>query len=139
MYTPYLKTKDGFESQMAVNYLGHFLLTHLLTPQLIAGSENSGNNARVVNVSSCAHECGEINFKDFHDEKYYHPGIAYGSSKLAQIMFTRHFDKICKKNKWKVQSHAVHPGIVDTELFKHTLYGSMNWFRQLLFKVIYNA
>lgn len=137
MYTPYRKTKDGFESQMAVNYLGHFLLTHLLTPQLIAGSlSNDGKNARVVNVSSCAHECGKINYRDFHYEMYYHPGIAYGNSKLAQIMFTRRLQEIFMENNWKIQSHAVHPGVVDTELFKNTPYGSMNWYRQLWFKVI---
>lgn len=67
MATPYKETKDGFESQMAVNYTGHFLLTHLLLPQLIAGSRNNdGKNARVVNVSSCAHRTTDMDFDDFH-------------------------------------------------------------------------
>lgn len=49
-----METKDGFESQFATNYLGHFLLSHLLLPHLkAAGEENLVS--RIVNVSSCAH------------------------------------------------------------------------------------
>lgn len=67
MATPYKETKDGFESQMAINYLGHFLLTHLLMPQLIKGSENNdGKNVRIVNVSSCVHRIADMNYKDFN-------------------------------------------------------------------------
>lgn len=67
MCTPYKETKDGFESQMAVNYLGHFLLTHLLMPQLIAGSkDNEGLNARIVNVSSCVHKFTDMDYEDFN-------------------------------------------------------------------------
>lgn len=67
MSTPYHETLDGFESQMAVNYLGHFLLTHRLLPQLIAGSEcNDGKNSRIVNVSSCIHRISEMDYEDFH-------------------------------------------------------------------------
>ena len=67
MCTPYKETKDGFESQMAINYIGHFLLTHLLMPQLIAGSRNNdGHNVRIVNVSSCVHKFTDIDYEDFH-------------------------------------------------------------------------
>jgi NAD(P)-dependent dehydrogenase (short-subunit alcohol dehydrogenase family) len=67
MFTPYNLTADGFESQMAINHMGHFLLTHLLMPQLIAGSnDNDGQNVRIVNVSSCVHKKCVINYDDFH-------------------------------------------------------------------------
>lgn len=67
MAAPYHVTVDGFESQLATNYLGHFLLTHLLLPELkAAGSVNQ--RARIVNVSSCVHKLGHINFKDIHGE-----------------------------------------------------------------------
>lgn len=67
MFTPYNLTSDGFESQMAINHMGHFLLTHLLMPQLIAGSnDNDGQNVRIVNVSSCVHKRCVINYDDFH-------------------------------------------------------------------------
>lgn len=67
MCTPYQITSDGFESQMAINYIGHFLLTHLLMPQLIVGSnDNDGKNVRIVNVSSCVHRLTNIDYDDFH-------------------------------------------------------------------------
>ena len=67
MATPYKETKDGFESQMAINYIGHFLLTHLLLPQLVKGSKNNdGKNSRIVNVSSCVHRVCDMNYEDFH-------------------------------------------------------------------------
>lgn len=136
LFPPYILTKDGFESQMAVNYVGHFLLSHLLLPQLIAGSENNdGVNVRIVNVSSCAHECGKLNFDDFNYEKYFHTGLAYGDSKLAQIVAMKHFDKICQEKGWKIQSHAAHPGIVDTDIFHNSIWGSLSWARRLFFKV----
>lgn len=65
MATPYHLTEDGFESQFAINYLGHFLLTHLLLPQLKAAGKQD-LNARIVNVSSCAHRVGTINFDDIN-------------------------------------------------------------------------
>lgn len=67
MCIPYKETRDGFESQMAINYLGHFLLSHLLMPQIIAGSrDNDGRNARIVNTTSCVHKAGVIDYDDFH-------------------------------------------------------------------------
>ena len=65
----YKETKEGFESQMAVNYLGHFLLTHLLMPQLEVGAlNNDGKNVRIVNVSSCVNNLGLIDYEDFQSK-----------------------------------------------------------------------
>lgn len=65
MATPYYLTEDGFESQFAVNYLGHFLLSHLLMPQLrAAGTQDL--NSRIINVSSCANILGSINMEDIN-------------------------------------------------------------------------
>lgn len=114
MGIPYTPSKEGFEMTMTVNYTGHFLLTHLLMPQLIAGANELGKNSRVVNVSSCAHYAGKINYNDFHNRNYYHGGMAYSDSKFAQVLFTRRLNQLCKENNWKVQSNACHPGVVDT-------------------------
>lgn len=65
MATPYYVTEDGFESQFAVNYLGHFLLTHLLMPQIRAAGKLD-LNSRIVNVSSCANLIGDINMDDIN-------------------------------------------------------------------------
>lgn len=67
MFAPYKKTADGFESHMAINYLGHFLLTHLLLPELKAAGVD-GRNSRIVNVSSIVNLIGRINYDDIHGE-----------------------------------------------------------------------
>lgn len=137
MYVPFEKTKDGFESQIAVNFWGHTLLTHLLLPQLIAGSNKTESSfSRIVNVSSCANECGKIDYDDANMEQHYHPGIQYGNSKLAQILFSNHLDKVCRDNGIKLQSNCVHPGVVDTEIFHSVpIFSSLNFVRRFLLKV----
>jgi NAD(P)-dependent dehydrogenase (short-subunit alcohol dehydrogenase family) len=50
MATPYARTSDGFEQQLATNHLGPFLLTGLLLPQLVRSGDG-----RVVAVSSQMH------------------------------------------------------------------------------------
>lgn len=65
MGTPFHITIDGFESQLAVNYIGHFYLTHLLMPQLqAAGTQDF--HSRVINVSSIANIIGDVNFDDIN-------------------------------------------------------------------------
>lgn len=126
-------TTDGFESQMAVNYLGHFLLTHLLMPQLIAAGTKE-RNSRIVNVSSCCHTNGSIDFKDFHSQRDYWPISAYNNSKLAQVMFGKHLQQWLEAQQVPVQTNSVHPGVVDTELFEHTASTSIGWFKKIFFK-----
>lgn len=65
MSTPFELTVDGFESQLAINYLGHFYLTHLLTPQLRAAGTTE-RRSRVVNVSSVANVAGDVNLDDIN-------------------------------------------------------------------------
>lgn len=67
MFGPYKETEDGFESQFGINYIGHFVLTHLLLPNLKKGALKTGNTSRIVNVSSVAHEdCDTIHFEDIN-------------------------------------------------------------------------
>lgn len=87
MAPPLLRTRDGFESQFGTNHLGHFLLTMLLLPR-VAESGRAGAAARIVNVASTAHMFGHINFSDLNSERGYQEWIAYGQSKLANILFT---------------------------------------------------
>lgn len=67
MFLPYTETVDGFEQQWGVNYLSHFLLTALLLPLLKAGGLPQ-QSSRIVNVSSCAHLFGKINFNDINSK-----------------------------------------------------------------------
>ncbi|KAI4463059.1 retinol dehydrogenase [Holotrichia oblita] len=121
MYVPYAVTSEGYESQFATNYLGHFLLTHLLLNQLDAtGTEDAP--ARVVHISSVAHELGVINFKDINFEKEHYVAFkAYAQSKLAQLLFGLYLNDIAKERKFNVRSYVVHPGIVNTEIFNDTI------------------
>lgn len=116
MRCPYWKTEDGFEMQFGVNHLGHFLLTNLLLDML-----ERSKGSRIINVSSLAHIRGKIRFDDLVSEHDYSPGPAYAQSKLANILFTRELSK--RLEETDVLVTAVHPGVVKTELARHTSFG----------------
>lgn len=84
MFGDFCLTEDGIEKQFAVNHVSHFYLTHLLMPALKrAGTVE--DMARVVNVSSCGHFQGNINFEDINSKNHYDTTAAYAQSKLAQV------------------------------------------------------
>lgn len=113
MACPYGKTKDGFEIQFGTNFVGHFLLSHLLVPRLTEGAPS-----RVVSVSSSGNYMGSIQFDDFNFEKTpYNEWVAYGQSKTANILFAIEFNRRYKAQG--ITANAVHPGRVPTELGRH--------------------
>ncbi|XP_062553175.1 retinol dehydrogenase 12-like [Armigeres subalbatus] len=112
MACPKALTKDGFEQQLGVNHLGHFLLTNLLLDRLKASAPS-----RVVNLSSLAHRYGTINKRDLNSEQSYNQVMAYCQSKLANVLFTRELAK--RLEGTGVTAYAVHPGAVHTELTRH--------------------
>lgn len=114
MFPPYQKTTDGFELQMGVNYLAHFLLTGLLVDSMAATTDS-----RVVTLSSIAHQRGEIHFDDMQFEKKYEKSTAYGQSKLACLMFAYELQRKLDANKIEVSSLASHPGVSWTNLVRH--------------------
>lgn len=120
MNTPAGKTKDGFESQLGTNHLGHYLLTELLLPALERGAPS-----RVVNVSSCYHDLaqgreGRVDFDDLHFERRKYDGWeAYAQSKLANVLHARQLAKRLAGRGVTVAS--VHPGWVRTNLIRSTM------------------
>ncbi|XP_011471657.2 retinol dehydrogenase 12-like isoform X1 [Oryzias latipes] len=113
MMCPKRLTEDGFETQLAVNHLGHFLLTNLLLPKL-----RSSSPSRVVNVSSIAHRGGRIDFDDlFFSRRPYGALESYRQSKLANILFTRDLARRLKGSG--VSAFCLHPGVIRTELGRH--------------------
>lgn len=102
-------TIDGYEYQLAVNYLSNFLLVHLLLDLLLKGAPS-----RIINVSSGIHWSAEINFNDIQSEKKYNPHQVYGMTKLAQILFTYKLSKILEGKG--VIVNVLNPGIVATNL-----------------------
>lgn len=114
MRCPDWKTEDGFDMQFGVNYLGHFLLTNLLLDKLKESAPS-----RVINLTSLAHIVGKIDFEDLNwENKKFDTKQAYCQSKLANVLFTRELAK--RLQGTAVTVNAVHPGIVATELGRHT-------------------
>lgn len=133
MSVPFKLTEEGFESHMAINYYGHFLLTHLLLPQLKAAGTQE-NKARVVNVSSCVHKIGEMDYNDINKVKNYYPADAYNQSKLAQVLFAKHINLVFEEERLPILANSLHPGVVNTDLFEHSSTNYIPWIRALLFK-----
>jgi NAD(P)-dependent dehydrogenase (short-subunit alcohol dehydrogenase family) len=104
-------TEDGFERQFGTNHLGHFALTGLLMPKLLAASE-----PRVVTVSSLAHRNGTMDFDNLQSEKSYVPWDAYNQSKLANLLFARELDRRVRAAGLNLRSIPVHPGISRTSI-----------------------
>jgi NAD(P)-dependent dehydrogenase (short-subunit alcohol dehydrogenase family) len=111
MAVPRRTTADGFELQLGTNHLGHFALTGLLLPRLLAAER-----ARVVNVSSTAHRAGRMRFDDLHGEARYGRWQAYGQSKLANLLFTFELQRRFEASKARATSVAAHPGYAATNL-----------------------
>ncbi|KAI1896932.1 hypothetical protein AGOR_G00099970 [Albula goreensis] len=114
MRCPHWKTEDGFEMQFGVNHLGHFLLTNLLLEKL-----KSSAPSRIITLSSLAHIVGEIDFDDLNwEKKKYNTKMAYCQSKLANVLFTRELAR--RLQGTGVTANSLHPGVVATELGRHT-------------------
>jgi NAD(P)-dependent dehydrogenase (short-subunit alcohol dehydrogenase family) len=111
MAPPRRLTADGFESQFGTNHLGHFALTGRLLGRLLAASE-----PRVVTVSSQAHRTGKINFSDLQSERHYMRWMAYGQSKLANLMFCFELQRRATAAGTNLRSMAAHPGYSRTNL-----------------------
>jgi NAD(P)-dependent dehydrogenase (short-subunit alcohol dehydrogenase family) len=105
---------DGLEMNLALNYLGYFLLTELLLDKLVASAP-----ARIVNVTSVAHWWGRLDFDDLQSERHYNMFTAYGKSKLAIILFTRELARRLEGSG--VTVNCIHPGIVATHIVERVI------------------
>ena len=107
---------DGIESQMAINHLGHFVLTKALWKQLEKASE-----PRVISLSSTVHRRGKLQSMSLEqlkgsDQKSYDRWQRYSDTKLACLLFARELDIRTKQSGSKVVSIATHPGWAITGL-----------------------
>jgi NAD(P)-dependent dehydrogenase (short-subunit alcohol dehydrogenase family) len=117
MACPLAYTEDGLEMQIGTNHFGHFLLSVLLAPNLVAGAK-SGWTSRLVSLSSIGHRRAPVNFDDpnFRDRPY-DKWEAYGQAKTANALFAVGFDKRFKDQG--VRAFAVMPGGIMTPLQRH--------------------
>ncbi|MFF3551932.1 oxidoreductase [Streptomyces tsukubensis] len=107
---PRTLSPQGHETQFAVNYLGHFALTGLLFPLL------TGDNARIVTVTSIAHRVGRIHWNDLHGRRSYSAAGFYCQSKLANAVFGTELHRRLDSAGSPVRSVLAHPGYTATNL-----------------------
>ncbi|AKK30207.1 short-chain dehydrogenase [Mycobacterium sp. EPa45] len=112
MMSPRQTTKDGFELQFGTNHLGHFAFTGLLLDRLLASP-----GSRVVTVSSVGHRGGWIRFNDLQSERSYNRALAYGQSKLANLLFTYELQR--RLAGTGTIAAAAHPGGSSSELSRY--------------------
>ena len=102
-----IETPDGIETQLAINHLAPFLLTNLLLDLLKASAPS-----RIVTVSSDAHRWAKLDLDDLQSRKRYRGMQVYGTTKLANILFTRELTE--RLEGTDVTANVMHPGGVNT-------------------------
>jgi NAD(P)-dependent dehydrogenase (short-subunit alcohol dehydrogenase family) len=117
MATPFGHTADGFETQFGTNHLGHFVFVNRIAPLIRPGG-------RLINLSSAGHRFSNVDLDDPNFERtLYHPFVAYGRSKTANILFAVAFDR--RHRGRGIRAAAVHPGVIQTELGRYADPGSI--------------
>ncbi|XP_068653992.1 dehydrogenase/reductase SDR family member FEY-like [Aristolochia californica] len=114
MGEPQRFSKDGIEQHLQVNHVAPALLSLLLLPSLLGAS-----SPRIINVNSVAHHCSVVDTKHWNlkvENSKFSSIRAYGTSKLAQLMFLKILAIKLLEKKASIQCIAVHPGIVTTNL-----------------------
>ena len=119
IFTARVLSADRIEMTFALNHLGYFLLTGLLADRLRASAP-----ARVVSVSSSAHQGARIDFDDLQGERGYSGWRAYAQSKLANVLFTRELARRLAGSG--VTANCLHPGVVATGFGKNNA-GPFSW------------
>ncbi|MDJ0754480.1 MAG: oxidoreductase [Ardenticatenaceae bacterium] len=131
MAIPRQETADGFEMQLGVNHLAHFVLTGLLL-NVITGTPQ----ARIHNVSSSANYQGTINFDDLMGSQNYGRWAAYGQSKLANIFFTYELQKRLTAAGHDTLTNTSHPGLVLTNLQANSVEQSGTGLEGVLYRIL---
>eukprot|EP00245_Coleochaete_scutata_P004991 TRINITY_DN18157_c0_g1_i1.p1 TRINITY_DN18157_c0_g1~~TRINITY_DN18157_c0_g1_i1.p1 ORF type:complete len:314 (+),score=50.10 TRINITY_DN18157_c0_g1_i1:394-1335(+) len=122
MATPFSTTNDGYELQFQTNHLGHFLLTNELLDILKASAKKSGTESRIVNVSSVLHARSYpegIRADNINDPNGYDVFLAYGQSKLANVLHARELSRRLKAEGANVTANSLHPGVIKTGLTRY--------------------
>ncbi len=115
MFAPYGHTPEGCELHFGTNHVGHFLLTNLLAPALLADPP-----ARVVNLSSGGHHASGIIWDDVNlEQRDYDKMEAYGQSKTANVLFSVELDRLLSPQG--VHAYSVHPGLIMTTELGRTM------------------
>ncbi|KAJ0302967.1 hypothetical protein Brms1b_011854 [Colletotrichum noveboracense] len=118
-------TDYGVDRHMALNHMGHVVLTSHLLP-LIKETAEKGNVVRIVNQASNAHQAApsDVKFESLEElNKDLGPNGQYGRSKLANILYARYFArKVTQNGHPNVLMNATHPGFVSTKMSKEDIF-----------------
>lgn len=108
------RTTSGFELAFGINHVGHFLLTLLLVPRLIASAP-----ARVVTVASRAHKrIGGLDLDVVQETTPTWLAVReYQASKLANVLFSAELAR--KLAGTGVTTYALHPGVIKSDIWRH--------------------
>ena len=121
------QTRDGFEKTIGINLLGHFLLTNLLLPII-----RQTPQARIINLSSNAHQQSKFSIDDLNWQKRKYSGFpAYADSKLAIVLFTQELAE--RLQDAGITVNAVHPGHTATRIWN---IWPGKWYQAVIDKVI---
>ncbi|KAJ4978793.1 hypothetical protein NE237_009573 [Protea cynaroides] len=137
MATPFMLSQDNIELQFATNHIGHFLLTNLLLETMKSTAYESKIEGRIVNVTSNAHLVpygGGIRFDRINDESGYNSILAYGQSKLANILHANELNRRLKEEGVAIIANSAHPGAIATNLLRY--HGFLNGILSLTFKYL---
>lgn len=104
-----ITNKEGIELTFMINHLAHFYLSYLIFDHL-----KKSEDARIINVSSIAHENADFDKDDFMLEKNYSGYKAYANSKLYNILFT--YALVRRLRSKNITTYALHPGVISTKL-----------------------
>lgn len=116
---PYRLTADGFETHLATNHLGHFVLTNLMLPRL---------RDRVVVVSSHSHRAGVVDLDDLNwERRRYQTYAAYAASKLANLLFLAELQRRLTAAGSELRAVGAHPGSTATAITGNTGSAVKTW------------
>nr|GEU29881.1 hypothetical protein [Tanacetum cinerariifolium] len=124
MFCPFQLSQDGIEMQFATNHLGHFYLTNLLLDKMKNTAKATGIEGRIVNLSSVAHlrtYAEGVRFDMINDKDSYSDKLAYGQSKLANLLHASELSRRLKEEGANITVNSVHPGLIMTNLMRHSL------------------
>lgn len=115
MAVPVSYTKEGFEIQLGTNHFGHFYLTKLLLPTLLATTKLPDADVRVVCLSSEGHKFAHVKPPLFSQPELENCSAwgRYGYSKLANILFAK---ELARRHP-EILTVSLHPGLVNTDLY----------------------
>jgi len=103
----------GVEKHFAINHLGHFILVNRLMDRLYVSWQG-----RIVVVASRAAYRGApedgILFDDLGMAHDYSDSLAYGQSKLANVLFSLQLAELLRGTR--ITSNALHPGVINTDI-----------------------